>query len=73
MISDITLGQYFPGTSAVHRLDPRTKLLAVVLYIAALFLASWFVTYAVMVFGTALFNSVLVQILTPLLRKVLKR
>lgn len=32
-----------------------------------------FVTYAVMVFGTALFNSVLVQILTPLLRKVLKR
>lgn len=32
-----------------------------------------FATYAVMVFGTALFNSVLVQILTPLLRKVLKR
>lgn len=32
-----------------------------------------FVTYAIMVFGTALFNSVLVQILTPLLRKVLKK
>ena len=32
-----------------------------------------FVTYAVMVFGTATFNAVLVQILTPLLRKVLKR
>lgn len=32
-----------------------------------------FVTYAVMVFGTGLFNSILVQILTPLLRKVLKR
>ena len=32
-----------------------------------------FVTYAVMVFGTALFNAVLVQILTPLLRKVLKK
>ena len=32
-----------------------------------------FATYAVMVFGTALFNSVLVQILVPLLRKVLKR
>ncbi len=32
-----------------------------------------FVTYAVMVFGTATFNAVLVQILTPLLRKVLKK
>lgn len=32
-----------------------------------------FVTYAVMVFGTATFNSILVQILTPLLRKVLKK
>ncbi len=32
-----------------------------------------FVTYAVMVFGTAAFNAILVQVLTPLLRKVLKR
>ena len=47
-LKDITLGQYFPGTSAVHRLDPRTKLLAVLLYIVALFLANWFVTYAIM-------------------------
>ena len=27
MLKDITLGQYFPGTSVIHRLDPRTKLL----------------------------------------------
>lgn len=47
-LKDITLGQYFPGNSIVHRLDPRTKLICVVLYIVALFLASWFVTYAVM-------------------------
>lgn len=47
-LKDITLGQYFPGNSIVHRLDPRTKLIAVVLYIVALFLASWFVTYAIM-------------------------
>ncbi len=46
-LKDITLGQYFPGNSVVHRLDPRTKLIAVVLYIVALFLASWFVTYTV--------------------------
>ncbi len=47
-LKDITLGQYFPGNSVVHRLDPRTKLICVVLYIVALFLASWFITYAVM-------------------------
>ena len=32
MLKDITLGQFFPGNTIVHRLDPRTKLLAVVLY-----------------------------------------
>lgn len=37
MLKDITLGQYFPGTTLAHRLDPRTKLLAVVLYIVAIF------------------------------------
>ena len=37
MLKDITLGQYFPGDTVVHRLDPRTKLILVVLYIIALF------------------------------------
>ena len=36
-LKDITLGQYFPGNSIVHRLDPRTKLIAVVLYICLLY------------------------------------
>jgi energy-coupling factor transport system permease protein len=48
MLKDITLGQYFPGNSPVHRLDPRTKLIAVICYIVALFLAKWWVTYAAM-------------------------
>ena len=26
MLKDITLGQFFPGNSVIHRLDPRTKL-----------------------------------------------
>ena len=47
-LKDITLGQYFPGNSLVHRLDPRTKLIAVMLYIVALFLCKFFVTYAIM-------------------------
>ena len=47
-LKDITLGQYFPGNSLIHRLDPRTKLIAVALYIVALFLADFFLTYAIM-------------------------
>ena len=39
MLKDITLGQYFPGDTLAHRLDPRTKLLAVVCYIVAVFAA----------------------------------
>lgn len=47
MLRDITLGQYFPGDTIVHRLDPRTKLILVVLYIIALFQAEGWVSYAV--------------------------
>ena len=45
MLKDITLGQYFPGDSFIHRLDPRTKLIMVVLYIVALFCASGWAGY----------------------------
>ena len=48
MLKDITLGQYFPGNSPIHRLDPRTKLVVLVVYIVALFLAINWVSYAVM-------------------------
>ena len=37
MIKDITIGQYFPGNSVLHRLDPRTKILLTVAYIVLLF------------------------------------
>ena len=47
MLKDITLGQYFPGDTVIHRLDPRTKLLMVIVYIVALFLCKWFVSYGV--------------------------
>ena len=47
MLKDITLGQYFPGNTLVHRLDPRTKLLCVVFYIVALFCAKGIVGYGV--------------------------
>lgn len=48
MLKDITLGQYFPGNSIIHRLDPRTKLIWVIFYIIALFQATNFLSYALM-------------------------
>ena len=42
MITDITLGQFFPGNSLVHRLDPRAKLLLTPLMIVFLFVANGF-------------------------------
>lgn len=52
MLKDVTLGQYFPGDSIAHRLDPRAKLLLVVVYIAALFTAVNYVSYAFMLVVT---------------------
>jgi len=48
MLKDITLGQFFPGNTPVHRLDPRTKLICVALYIVALFNCKSVLTYAIM-------------------------
>ncbi|HIS97537.1 MAG TPA: energy-coupling factor transporter transmembrane protein EcfT [Candidatus Scatomorpha pullistercoris] len=53
MLKDITLGQFFPGSTIVHRLDPRTKLVLVIVFIAALFTAvDWF-SYGLMFLVTA--------------------
>lgn len=38
MFKNITIGQYYPSDSIIHRLDPRVKLLGVIVYIAALFI-----------------------------------
>ncbi len=49
MLADITLGQYYPGTSFVHKLDPRTKILATMSFIIAVFLAVSATSYTVLV------------------------
>ena len=48
MLKDITLGQYFPGKSPIHRMDPRTKLILTVVYIVALFIADNWLSYLLM-------------------------
>ena len=54
MLKDITLGQFFPGFSPVHRLDPRIKLILTVAYVVMLFLANNLVGLA---FGILFFLS----------------
>ena len=53
MLKDITLGQFFPGDTIAHRLDPRTKLLLVVLFIVALFQAKGWVAYGILTLTVA--------------------
>ena len=48
MLKDITIGQFFPGDTVAHRLDPRTKILLVVLYIVALFCAKSLLAYGIL-------------------------
>ena len=47
MLSDITIGQYFPGNSVLHRMDPRAKIMATMLFIIAIFFADSLVTYSI--------------------------
>ena len=53
MLKDITIGQYYPGNSFVHRLDPRFKIIITLLYITMLFMGSHLYS---MVFGIVFFT-----------------
>ena len=68
MLKDITLGQYFPGNSFVHRLDPRTKLIFLVAYIIALFTAVSWISYGVML----LFLAFIIKISTIPLKSIVR-
>ena len=48
MLKDITLGQFFPGKSPIHRLDPRSKIILLLVYIVLLFVSSNWISYGVM-------------------------
>lgn len=49
MIRDITLGQYYPEQSVIHRLDARTKILGTLLYIIEIFLVNSFAGFGLVV------------------------
>ena len=42
MLGDITIGQYYPADSVLHKLDPRTKILAILVYMVSLFIVNNF-------------------------------
>lgn len=52
MLTDITIGQYFPGNSLVHRLDPRMKIMYLLLLITAIFIVNTPIAYALICFFT---------------------
>lgn len=52
MISDITLGQFFPGFSPLHKMDPRMKIIVAIAYIVAIFLSNTPVAFLAMVIFT---------------------
>lgn len=54
MLTDITLGQYIPADSPVHKLDPRIKIIGVFIYIVAVFLAKSFISYIFLCISTFL-------------------
>jgi len=54
MLKDITLGQFFPGNSLLHRADPRMKIILALMYIVFVFLAQSTASYIVAVLFTAL-------------------
>ena len=47
MLKDITIGQYFPGNSVIHKMDPRMKIVLAIAYIVMLFMAKGFSAIAV--------------------------
>lgn len=67
-MKDVSFGQYYPVESPIHRIDPRIKLLAVILYIVSVFFIRKFVGFAVV----AVFLLVLVFLSRVPLLKVLK-
>ncbi|KGF47303.1 transporter [Veillonella montpellierensis DNF00314] len=54
MLQNITIGQYFPGTSFLHKMDPRAKIVGTTLFIVAIFLANTAIAYGLVAAFTLL-------------------
>lgn len=63
VLKDITIGQYIPGESFVHKLDPRTKIIISILFIAVLFIINKFVGY---IFVVAFLGAIIINSKVPI-------
>ena len=55
MLKDITLGQYYPADSVIHKIDPRIKIISLIFIIVAVFISKTPIAFAVgVVFNLAL-------------------
>jgi energy-coupling factor transport system permease protein len=71
MLRDITLGQFFPGKTLIHNLDPRTKLIFTVVYIVALFICGGYASYA-LIFAILAFCVIISHIRLSVIMKGMK-
>jgi len=74
MIKDITLGQYFPGNSVIHKIDPRMKIIIVLLFIISVFFASNSLSFALLLLGvilTCLISRISAKILLKSLKPII--
>lgn len=73
MISDITLGQFFPGFSPIHKLDPRTKIILATLFIVSVFLAAnpaGFVLISIVCFTIMLISRISFKVMLKSLKPI---
>lgn len=63
MLKDITIGQYLPGETFIHKLDPRTKIIISMLFIVSLFVIDKFVGYIIVV---AFLSAIIINAKIPL-------
>lgn len=74
MIKEITIGQYFPGNSFIHRLDARVKIVLTVFFLVIIFMSKNFVSFLVsflLVFLTMLFSKVPVKMYLKNIKAIL--
>ena len=74
MIKEITIGQYFPGNSFVHRLDPRAKIIFTVIFLVLIFMCKNFISFLVafaLVLLTMLMSKVPVKMYLKNLKAIL--
>ncbi|MBQ5994525.1 MAG: energy-coupling factor transporter transmembrane protein EcfT [Clostridia bacterium] len=74
MIKDITIGQYFPGNSVIHRLDPRLKIVLIFAYIVAIFFCKNFQSIGLMLlllFVTVLLSRISLKLIGKSLKPIL--